>query len=118
MPRNITTETFTVEHNGKPLDILHVHGTHAEEHGVDGVKCFICGFKPRKGAHTYWVHIGIGPFVKGVDIHYELLPFFDDEGNNLNDDGTEISLGWWEVGAECRKRLPEKFVLKKKKEET
>lgn len=111
--KNFTFTKQTVQIHGKPVEILVTDGAYANEHGmsVDG-KCFLCGFKPRKGDHSYWIHLAIGFGNKAL----ELMPFFDDDGNDLSDGGT-YSQGWFEIGSECRKRLPEKFVQKRKKEE-
>lgn len=120
MTRNITTEIFPAEFKGKKFEVLVVSGTHAEEHGLTvGGECYICGFKPRKGMHTYWVHVSNRKFATEEGL--ELLPFVGEDGAELfaAEDEAEVSLGWWEIGSECRKRLPEKFVQKKKnKEET
>jgi len=112
MPRKITPEILTVQYKGKPLEILLVHGSYADEHGFPIDRCVLCGFKPRKGVHSYWVHKAIGGWAEGI----ELLPFFDSDGNDLSDGGT-LSQGWFEVGSECRKQLPERFVQKRKKGE-
>lgn len=111
MGRNqrLTATVHTVDYKGQPLEVVATENAYANEHGldVDG-KCFVCGFKPRKGAHTYWVHVSNTQFL-GKNLI--LLPFDAD----ANDSG--LSLGWWEIGSECRKLLPEKFVQKRKKEE-
>jgi len=116
MPRKITPEILTVKHNGKPLEILLVHGSYSDEHGVPISQCFLCGFKPRKGEHSYWVHKAIGGWAESTPNCQQLLPFFDDDGNDLSDD-LDISQGWFEVGSECQKQLPERFVRKRKKGE-
>ena len=106
--QKFTATENTVQYNGQPLNILVTEGTHAAEHGLqhDG-KCFLCGFKPRKGAHTYWVNVANTRFLTE---NYELLPFDTDHND------AELTLGWWEIGAECRKRIPPKFTKKKEQQ--
>lgn len=112
--RQIVAIPGSAEINGERVEILNVRGWHGTYHN-DG-SCALCGLKIRNGNHSWFVQIANGhpegaTLEGGLNLHdgQTLLPThtFYDHG--------QASLGFYEIGSECRKRLPQTFVTQELK---
>lgn len=115
--KQINQQLHTIQLYGETVDVLHILGWH----GVGGAEsaCALCGFKIRNGNHSWMVQQsnGLGHEVKaqyGIDCNDGdvLLPVDLYQGSPDNSDPKQISLGFFQIGSECRKQLPAKFVVK------
>ena len=107
MKKEIKQQVHSIEYEGNMINVLHVDGMH-EDIGESGV-CALCGFKVRKGNHSWMVQMSNGMAGINADNGIVLLPtdmFLD------GIDPHQMSLGFFEIGAECRKQLPSEFVVK------
>lgn len=108
MKGNITTEIHTFQYEGETIDVLHIVGAKTEN-SQDGA-CELCGFKIRKGNHSYMIQRANGKC--GVESHIGQVYLPTNMFIN-GKDPHQMSLGFFEIGSECRKQLPAKFVTKR-----
>lgn len=108
--KQINQELLTVQIDGETVDVLHISGWH----GVGGAEsaCALCGFKIPNGNHSWMVQIGNGCGVGHGKQGSILLPVDLYQGSPDTSDPKQISLGFFQIGSECRKQLPAKFVVK------
>jgi hypothetical protein len=108
MKKKITAKTHTYQYEGDIIEVLHITGATRNDSRDDG--CELCGLKIRNGNHSYMIQRANGMCgVESNDGHVYLPAGILRDGN----DPHQISLGFWQIGSECRKQLPEQFVTKR-----
>lgn len=108
MKKKITATTHTYQYEDGIIEVLHITGA-TPDYSKDGA-CELCGFKIRNGNHSYMIQRANGRCdVESNDGHVYLPADILRDGK----DPHQISLGFFEIGSECRKQLPAKFVTKR-----
>lgn len=98
--QEIAFDIQTMQVDGRDIEVLVVSAGLDRLGNTDEDQCVLCGFKIRAGKHSYAIHQKNG----GVDGKPVLLP--------VNEEVSEReSLGFWAIGSDCRKRLPQQFVI-------
>ena len=108
MKKKITAKIHTYQYEGDIIEVLHITGATRNDSRDDG--CELCGLKIRNGNHSYMIQRANGMCgVESNDGDVYLPAGILRDGN----DPHQISLGFWQIGSECRKQLPEQFVTKR-----